>query len=147
MTTPQGHLFVYGSLLSTANHAMGTIMRRYAKLAGKGSIQARMYIIPDPVDSTNSYPGAIPSGDPSDRVFGEIYAVTGDAPRLLATLDEFEHCSPGRPEPFEFLRRKIDVTRDDGTPLPAICYLYTWDVAKARHVTSGRFEGDGSAIR
>jgi len=140
-------LFVYGTLLADANHAMGSLLRRHATRIGTGSIRARLYIVPDPFDRTNAYPGAMPSGDASERVYGEVYAISGDSGRLLATLDEFEHCSQERPEPHEFMRRTVPVTMQDGTSLPATVYLYTWDVSRARFVPGGRFEGDGSTVR
>ena len=140
-------LFVYGSLMRSAKHPLGEVMRRTARLIGTGSIRARLYIIADPDDTTNAYPGAIPSAVDSDQVYGELYGLTGDASRLLATLDEFEHCAAGRPEPHEFLRRRINVTTSDGMVMQAIAYLYTWDVSHARFVPSGRFTDDGSKIR
>ena len=145
--SPAGrYLFVYGTLLANANHALGALLRRHATATGAGSIRARLYIIADPDDATNAYPGAVPSGDRDDRVHGEIYALTGDPARLLATLDEFEHCSPGRPEPYEFLRRIVPVDADGGAVIKAMTYLYTWDVSRARHVPGGRYAEDGSKV-
>ena len=140
-------LFVYGTLLRSANHPLGEVLRRGARLIGNGSIRARLYFIPDPQDSSNAYPGAIPSGNPADRVHGELYALIADPERLLATLDEFEHCSSDRPEPHEFLRRRIEVNMADGTSIQAVTYLYCWDVSRARPIPGGRFDEDGSSIR
>ena len=147
MTPEPSQLFVYGTLLSGANHPLGELLRRNASLIGTGSIAARLYIIPDPADPTNAYPGAIPSGDPADRVHGELYAITGDSTRLLQTLDEFEHCAPGRPEPYEFLRRTVLVDTANGMAIAAMTYLYTWDVSRARHVPDGQYAEDGSQVR
>ena len=140
-------LFVYGTLLRSANHPLGAVLRDNARFIGAASIRARLYIIADPDDSTNAYPGAIPSANSLDFVFGELYGLSGDPGRLLATLDEFEHCSPDRPEPHEFLRRRIDATTADGMVMQAVAYLYSWDVSHARLVPGGRFTGDGSNIR
>jgi len=141
------HLFVYGTLKSTANHQLGQLLRRHAELVGTGSIRARLYIIPDPADPTNAYPGAVPSGDPHDQVRGELYAITHDEDGLLAALDDFEHCAPGRPEPYEFVRRRVEVATDRGDLVKATSYLYTWDVSHARAVPGGDYQEDGSRVR
>lgn len=132
-------LFVYGTLLTVADHPMGNLLRDHSVFRGRGSIRARLYMIDDPDDpGQNFYPGAQPSGDPQDRVFGELYELTNpDA--VLPSFDDYEACSPNWPEPHEFLRRKVPVTLEDGTTLPAVTYLYTWDVSSAEHIPSGRF--------
>jgi gamma-glutamylcyclotransferase (GGCT)/AIG2-like uncharacterized protein YtfP len=145
--SPPLPLFVYGTLLSGAGHRMGALLREHARLIGPGSFQGRLYIIPDPDDPSNAYPGAIPSGAPGDRVHGELYQVVGDAERLMAALDQFELCGPGSPEPHEFLCREIAVEQPDGSTLRAKTYLYTWDVSAARPVPSGRYTENGAHVR
>jgi gamma-glutamylcyclotransferase (GGCT)/AIG2-like uncharacterized protein YtfP len=139
--------FVYGTLLSGAGHQMGALLREHARLIGPGSFQGRLYIVPDPDDPSNAYPGAVPSGAIGDRVHGELYQITGDQDRLLAALDQFELCGPEHPEPHEFLSRQITVELADGTRLRAKTYLYTWDVSQARPVPGGRYTENGAKVR
>jgi len=141
------HLFVYGSLQTSANHRYGDLLRRNARLIGTGSIQAHLYIVRDPHDSTNAYPGAVPSADPANRVFGELYALGPDSEGLLEALDEFEHCSADWPEPREFLRCRTGVVVSDGVAVQALAYLYAWDVSGAQLLSGGRFLDDGADIR
>ena len=144
------HLFVYGTLLTTADHPLGRLLRDKARLVGRGSIRARLYLIDDPDDEANSYPGALPSPDPADRVEGELYEVL-DGESLLAALDKFEACSPEWPEPHEFALRSVEVKMetggDDAPVRAAMSYLYTWDVSTALRIPSGRFDAVASTVR
>lgn len=141
------HLFVYGTLLTVADHPMGALLRQHATFAGRGAIRARLYIIDDPDDPRqNSYPGAVPSGDVSDLVHGELYRLTNPE-SVLPQFDDYEACSPNWAEPHEFLRRRVPVSLDDGRALEAICYLYTWDVSRARHIPTGRFTEAAPDVR
>ncbi len=141
-------LFVYGTLLTLADHPLGASMREHCRRLGPGSIQARLYIIDDPDEpGINSYPGAVPSGDADDSVHGEVYRVTGNAAELFMILDRYEACSPDRPQPHEFQRRSMPVRIVGGEPVEATVYLYTWDVSRARHVPSGRYDGHLGNVR
>jgi len=139
-------LFIYGTLLAVARHPMGDALRAGGHRIGSGSIQARLYVIDDPdAPGENFYPGAVPSADPRDRVFGEVWDIT--APDLWARFDAFEACSADWPEPHEFMLRTIDVALNDGQVLQARSYLYTWDVTTARHIPDGRFTEASPDVR
>ncbi|MEM8979421.1 MAG: gamma-glutamylcyclotransferase family protein [Pseudomonadota bacterium] len=135
----RNYLFVYGTLLTSSEHPMGTLLRQHARLSARGSIQARLYQIDDPdAPGKNTYPGALPSPNPDDRVHGEVYAVM-DPDTLYPAFDDFEACGPAWPEPHEFLLREVTVSLADGLSRKAMCYLYTWDVSSAQLIPSGRF--------
>ena len=69
MTRPS-HLFVYGTLLSVAEHPMGDLLRQRAQPVGEGYIQACLYIIEEiDAQGLNRFPGAVPSARPHDRMF------------------------------------------------------------------------------
>lgn len=140
MTAEKGDLlFVYGTLQTVARHPMGDLLRQHARLVGTGSICGRLYIIDDPDEpGVNPYPGALPSPDPSDRVHGEMYELI-DPAILMPELDRLEACTDDWPEPHEFLLRRVEVQVDAGDKARAWTYLYTWDVAGAERVASGRF--------
>lgn len=148
MTAAKGDLlFVYGTLQSTAQHPMGDLLRSHARLVGTGAICARLYIIDDPEDfGANYFPGALPSPDPADRVYGEIYELINPAP-LMPELDRLESCSADWPEPHEFLLRNVEVLIDGGEATRAWSYLYTWDVTGAERVMSGRFTAVAPDVR
>lgn len=136
--TASTHLFVYGTLLTAAEHPMGQKLRDGAKLVGIGWIRACLYNIDDPEDPGNLYPGAVPSGYDHDRVYGELY-VLRDPGSLLLAFDIYEACDVSRPEPHEFQRRAVPVTLDDGRVLSAVSYLYGWDLSRATRISSGRY--------
>jgi gamma-glutamylcyclotransferase (GGCT)/AIG2-like uncharacterized protein YtfP len=141
------HLFVYGTLGAAAGHPMGDLLRHCAEFVGKGTITARLYKIDDPDEpGENAYPGALPSPNPSDKVYGEVYRVT-DPDQLYPALDNFEACSDDWPEPQEFALRSVPVTLADGMSLRASSYLYTWDVADAERIPSGRYKDRAPDIR
>lgn len=140
-------LFVYGTLLAVAQHPMGDLLRAHGRKIGAGSIRARLYIIDDPDDpGQNAYPGALPSPDPQDRVYGELHEVTNPG-AVFPEFDRFEACSPEWPEPHEFLLRRVDVLMEDGTQRVAQSYLYTWDVSTAQHIPSGRYSDVSPEVR
>ena len=134
-------LFVYGSLLTSAKHPLGEMLRSRATLIGTGYIRARLYMIADPRTGADAYPGAVPSRSAADRVHGELYVLKGDPSGLFKILDDYENCSAEFPEPHEFRRRDVSVMLNDGTSASAIAYLYNWDVSRARRLPGGRFSG------
>ena len=147
MTDRHDLLFIYGTLMSVAEHPLGTLLRDNARFVGAGSIQARLYSITE-VDAhgPNTYPGALPSPDPADRVFGELWQVTNPGP-VWPALDRHEACTPDWPEPHEFLLRPVPVTLDDGRVMKAVSYLYAWDVSTAQPIPSGRYDTVSPYVR
>lgn len=70
------YFFVYGTLLAEAGHPMSAPLAEAADEVGRGSIQARIYIIhEEDAQGPNSYPGAVPSPFPEDQVHGVLYRV------------------------------------------------------------------------
>ena len=101
------HLFVYGTLVSGANHPMHGVLARHADLVGTGVFNGRLYQVAH-------YPGAVPSTEPADRVFGELYRLR-NAADVLTALDEYEGCGSGAVHPMAFVRTLELVTLADGT--------------------------------
>ncbi len=81
------HLFVYGTLLSTAGHPMGDRLRREARLIGEASIEGQLF-------SLGKYPGLVEAAGSGARVHGEVYALNAPA-ASLAWLDAYEGIVPG----------------------------------------------------
>ncbi|MEO0424622.1 MAG: gamma-glutamylcyclotransferase family protein [Pseudomonadota bacterium] len=134
------HLFVYGTLRTSADHPLGKMLSEGADCIGSGTIQARLYIVDDPdEEGPNSYPAALPSQNPNDRVRGEVFRLH-DPQTLLPVFDDYEACSPRWEEPHEFLRRKVRVRMDSGDEMTAIAYLYTWDISTAHPIESGDYK-------
>jgi gamma-glutamylcyclotransferase (GGCT)/AIG2-like uncharacterized protein YtfP len=116
---------------------MGRMLAEQARLIGRGSIQARLYIVHEiDAQGPNSYPAAVPSAFADDRVYGEVHEITGPTAPLFAAVND-----------YEFMLRDIDVAMEDGTTVTAGCYLYTWDTSRADPVPSGRFTGSAAGTR
>jgi gamma-glutamylcyclotransferase (GGCT)/AIG2-like uncharacterized protein YtfP len=125
------HLFVYGSLMSSAGHPMGERLRREARLVGQAAILGRLYRI-------GWYPGVVASRDPGERVHGEVY-VLDDPGRALEWLDDYEGIVPGNPDPSEYERIERPVRLASGEEIVAWVYLYRGDVAKLSEIADGRW--------
>jgi len=123
------HLFVYGSLMSTAGHRMGARLRREARRIGAATIQGRLYRV-------SWYPGAVDSPDPEHRVHGEVYAL--DDPKLtLAWLDRYEGIVPGAGGEYRRLERPVRLAT--GAPTAAWVYLYRREVTGLPCIADGRW--------
>jgi gamma-glutamylcyclotransferase (GGCT)/AIG2-like uncharacterized protein YtfP len=128
MTT---RLFVYGTLLSTARHPMGTRLRREARLTGPGKIEGRLY-------SLGRYPGLVEVDGVGSLVHGEVYALRTPAV-TLKWLDAYEGILPGRAEESPYERVVRPVRLDSGETLNVWVYLYRKSVRLRPEIEGGRW--------
>ncbi len=112
---PASLLFVYGTLQAAFDIPQARQLRSGAKLLGRASFAGRLYDLGD-------YPGAVQSADPKERVWGELWQLTGNSDELLGQLDLYEESSTDFPEPREYERRLIEVTDAEGR----LCRAWTW---------------------
>ena len=124
-------LFVYGTLMRGFDHPMAQLLSRAADFQGTATCGGRLYLI-------KHYPGLVLSDDPTERVHGELYRLR-ERDALLAEFDMYEACGAGFPEPTEYLRQMLTVTRDDGATCEAWTYVYNWPVAGLPQIASGKF--------
>ncbi|MFZ1882663.1 MAG: gamma-glutamylcyclotransferase family protein [Rhodoplanes sp.] len=125
------HLFVYGTLLSGAGHSMHGILARHAEFVGEGFFNGRLYHV-------GRYPGAVPSGEPHDRVFGEVYRLR-EAADLLFKLDEYEGCGPAAVAPAEYVRTTARIALTNETIVHAWIYVYNKPIHGLERIRSGFF--------
>jgi gamma-glutamylcyclotransferase (GGCT)/AIG2-like uncharacterized protein YtfP len=125
------HLFVYGSLMSSAGHPMGERLRREAKLLGAATLQGRLYKVA-------WYPGAVAGSDPGELVHGEVYALD-DPAGTLAWLDEYEGIAAGSPDAGEYARVEQPARLAAGGEITASVYLYREDTAGLERIREGRW--------
>jgi gamma-glutamylcyclotransferase (GGCT)/AIG2-like uncharacterized protein YtfP len=124
-------LFVYGTLMRGFDHPMAQLLSRSADFIGAARCQGRLYLI-------KHYPGLVPSGDPDDVVFGELFRLRQPA-ELLREFDMYEACGEGFAAPTEYVRQMLAVTPDGQTAGEAWTYIYNWPVAHLPRIASGRF--------
>ena len=114
------HLFVYGTLLSTAGHPMGARLEREALRLGDATMRGRLY-------SLGLYPGLVETLG-LERVRGEVYRLFEPA-RALAWLDAYE----GVGEPgASYCRVERTAHLASGKRIASFVYLYTGDPAQLR---------------
>ena len=65
----------------------------------------------------------------ADVVFGELFRLRHPA-ELLREFDMYEACGEGFPEPTEYIRQMVSVTRADGGITEAWTYVYNWPVTE-----------------
>ncbi|ESS70291.1 hypothetical protein MGMO_124c00220 [Methyloglobulus morosus KoM1] len=124
-------LFVYGTLRRNTGKKMPGLLAGYSDFIGYATFQGKLYEIDD-------YPGATPSGCPSDLVHGEVYHLR-EPDFLLPRLDEYEECGLGHPEPAEYSRELREVRLICGKAVAAWIYLYNRPTDKLKLMPSGDF--------
>jgi gamma-glutamylcyclotransferase (GGCT)/AIG2-like uncharacterized protein YtfP len=124
-------LFVYGTLMRDAGHALFATLSQNARYLGEATIRARMYLV-------DSYPGAVATENESSLVHGELYEIA-NARQVFEALDDYEGCSSACPAPTEYVRRKMPAALRDGGTHDAWVYIYNRPTAGLREIASGRF--------
>jgi gamma-glutamylcyclotransferase (GGCT)/AIG2-like uncharacterized protein YtfP len=125
------HLFVYGTLMRGFDHPMAQLLSRSADFVGAARCRGRLHLV-------KHYPGLVLSDDADDVVFGELFRLRRPA-ELLREFDMYEACGEGFAEPTEYVRRMLQVARDDGAVSEAWTYIYNWPVDHLPRIASGRF--------
>ena len=125
------HLFVYGTLLSTAGHPMGARLRRESRLIGAASMPGRLYRI-------SQYPGLVEDADGEARVWGEVYELSNPA-ASLKWLDAYEGIVPEAGARNEYERVERVVRLVSAQELTAWLYFYRRPVAGLQLIASGRW--------
>lgn len=124
-------IFVYGSLRKDFSSPASEILDNHSEYVGEATFQGKLYKV-------DWYPGVVPSDDPDDIVFGEVYKIT-EKDHVLPALDRYEGCSPEDPEPHAFVRKQRLVTLDNGGTIDAWIYLYTRPVSGKDRIDSGDY--------
>ena len=123
-------LFVYGTLRQGSGHAMVEWLVRASEFVDAAVFQGKLFMVA-------SYPGAVESEDPADRVLGEAYRLLRPL-TLLRRLDEYERCNPHNAD-APYVRRIKPVRLASGAEVAAWVYLYNRPTAGLERITSGDF--------
>lgn len=124
-------IFVYGTLRKQRAANMHHLMASHCEYFAGGTMQGKLYEV-------SGYPGAIESGDSSDRVFGELYILL-DKKLVLSGLDDYEECSAWYPMPHEYRRKQIPINITGGGSVLSWAYLYCYDVSNLKQIVSGNY--------
>ncbi len=125
------HLFVYGTLMSTAGHSMGARLMREARLVGAATMPGRLYRL-------GWYPGLVEAKDGAGLVHGEVFTLA-DPDAALAWLDAYEGLRPDDPDGGEYQRVQRTARLAAGEEVTAWVYLYRRDVSGRVPIEDGRW--------
>lgn len=128
-------IFVYGTLMSTAEGTLGRSQRarlaREGRVLGAATMGGRIYDL-------GRYPGLVPSEAPEDLVHGEVVLLT-QADKSLKWLDAYEQIVPGEHEHNQYARVKRPARLADGSEVEAWVYLYRHALTGKRLISDGRW--------
>lgn len=130
------HLFVYGSLVTTAGHPQGHRLRQEALLVAPATLAGRLYRV-------SWYPALRPAETATDRVHGEVYRLS-DPVKSLAWLDQYEGITQGGDSAAasdEYSRVEHPVTLANGDSLSAWVYQYRRVLPETARVADGVWRG------
>ncbi|MCL4427796.1 MAG: gamma-glutamylcyclotransferase [Deltaproteobacteria bacterium] len=125
------YLFVYGTLKSDMNNDMYHLLAKNARFIDDAVWNGKLYMVED-------YPGAVPSDNQLDKVYGELYLLNNPE-KILPALDEYEECSDKFLEPTLFKRIKGDVKTIGGEIIKTWIYIYNLPVDNLKQIKSGNF--------
>lgn len=125
------YLFVYGTLMSAIRTGTHDPLEESSILIDCGLTQGRLYAV-------GSYPGLVFSDNSTDRVIGEVYAVS-DPNTLFSGLDRYEECAESHPEPHEYRRTRVSATTMGGRSISAWTYVYNLPVHNLSVIQSGDY--------
>lgn len=132
------HIFTYGTLMSTAEGAMGAaeraLMERHAKCLGTTRLRGTMY-------DAGACPGLVFDPTSSRRVWGEVWQLPEVGGDLLAALDAYEGCAPSSPLPHSYARCKVRVRQPSGQRVTAWIYLWIRSTDGLPLIADGRWRG------
>jgi gamma-glutamylcyclotransferase (GGCT)/AIG2-like uncharacterized protein YtfP len=130
------HLFVYGTLMTTATGSLGRDMRlrlrREARLIGAACLRGRLYDL-------GSYPGLVRSDNALELVHGEVLELMRPADSL-PWLDAYEGVQRGPQAVGEYDRAIVEANLGAGGLVNAWVYLFNRPVVGLPWVRSGRWK-------
>jgi gamma-glutamylcyclotransferase (GGCT)/AIG2-like uncharacterized protein YtfP len=125
------YLFVYGTLRRDINSEMYHFLARYGKFVGDATFQGKLYMV-------DYYPGLVPSDNPQDVVYGEVYNLSC-SDTVLSRLDDYEECGPKFSKPTKYVRHKQDVKLKTGEVMSAWVYIFERPTVGLQLIESGDF--------
>ena len=110
------YLFVYGTLMRSADNRFASLLHRQARFVEQATFQGKLY-------QAHGFPAAVPSSSADQLVHGEVFRL--DRPDVvLPVIDDYEECSAKFAKPTLYHRQIVSVCLASGTRLRAWIYLY-----------------------
>jgi len=127
------HLFLYGSLLGNIKEEkVEKMFKDNCHFITKGFILGKLYDL-------GEYPGAIPTTNKDDKVFGKIFWVKHPR-RTFRILDEYEEYFPKNPKKSLFIRCKTKAyLLPSENNIKCWTYFYNQKIDKEPQINSGNY--------
>lgn len=129
-------LFVYGTLMSTAQGALGMAQRaqltRESRLLGPAALPGALLY------DLGRYPGLVLTQDETQLVHGQAVELLKPA-RSFIWLDEYEGFAPDEEHRNDYNRVERTVRLANGELITAWVYVFLRDVLQRRPISSGRW--------
>lgn len=130
------YLFAYGTLLTgTPDGAINRLIENCMRPKCKAYFHGRLHDL-------GAYPGATPSPNRQDKVWGQVFSIVGDPGRVLSMLDAYEGYQPDLPHQSEFVRQMTSAMQlPCQRPIIAWVYFYNRHLRGASRLLSGDYIG------
>lgn len=119
-------LFVYGTLHPDAAPSEVRADVKRFRLEGRGTVRGKLYDL-------GEYPGLILEKRGAEDVSGHIFSIPPE-PELLERLDRYEEYDPNSPSSSLFVRKLVQVKRDNGST--ERCWIYVLNPVKNLQLAS-----------
>ena len=133
------HLFIYGTLMSTATGSFGRVARgrlhREARSLGAATIRGRLYDL-------GWQPGLVLGEDGIELVHGEAVLLASPE-ATFEWLDTYEGFDPHNSGLSEYARVELPIRLATGEALTAWVYHYVEDASEARPIADGCWKPRG----
>lgn len=133
----RAHLFVYGTLMTSARGQLGARQRaRLGKEAcglGPAWVRGELYDLGD-------YPGLVTGGGVTDFVHGEVFELTSPE-ATLKWIDDYEGISSPGSAGDEYVRRLLAAHLQSGGSGEVWAYVYQRAVIGRKSLSGGRWQG------
>jgi gamma-glutamylcyclotransferase (GGCT)/AIG2-like uncharacterized protein YtfP len=110
---------------------MHSFLTHYGEYVADATCPGKLYKV-------DYYPGLVPSDDPRDIAYGEVYKLSCPG-IVLSHLDDYEECGPKFSKPTQYERHKENVTTTSGEVITAWVYIYNRPTEELQLIESGDY--------
>ena len=129
-TDSHDFIFVYGTLLQGIQSNVAQYFHAHALFVSEGFMAGELYDL-------GMYPGAVFDANSPDKVYGHIFQLKNPT-TTLQVLDQYEGCPPDRPQPTEYVRRRVSILFKNEKK-ECWVYVYNFPTDKKVKIESGNY--------
>lgn len=110
---------------------MSNFLQKNATPVGEAFFQGKLF-------DTGNYPAIIPSENPDDQVWGDLFALK-NIETVFSKLDHYEGYDTGNVENSLFVRKKLSVKPENKKELESWIYIYNRSVDQFNRIEEGDY--------